>query len=123
MDHIHIQNIRAYGYTGYLPEEQILGQWFAVNVSIAFDLSGAGESDRIEDTVDYRTVIQIVKNTIENGKFALVERLATVICQELITVPGVEQVRLTLTKEAPPIPNFGGSITLELIRTAGHVSL
>ncbi|EAW34844.1 hypothetical protein L8106_18362 [Lyngbya sp. PCC 8106] len=26
MDAIHIRQIRCYGYTGYLPEEQTLGQ-------------------------------------------------------------------------------------------------
>lgn len=119
MDQIHIHNIRAYGYTGYLPEEQTLGQWFSADVLLSFDLSKAGASDHLEDTVDYRAVIQIVKDTIENSKFALVERLATVICQRLLAESGIQQVKLCLTKEAPPIPGFGGAITLELTRSVG----
>lgn len=45
-DCIHLQGIRAYGYTGVLPAEQTLGQWFEVNVSLWVDLALAGKSDR-----------------------------------------------------------------------------
>lgn len=31
MDSIHVTGIRCYGYTGLLPEEQVLGQWFEVD--------------------------------------------------------------------------------------------
>ncbi len=34
MDCIHVTGIRAYGYTGYLPEEQSLGQWFEVDLKL-----------------------------------------------------------------------------------------
>ncbi|HEY9813013.1 MAG TPA: dihydroneopterin aldolase, partial [Candidatus Sericytochromatia bacterium] len=57
MDCIHLTKIRCYGYTGFLPEEQILGQWFEVDLSLWLDLSQAGKSDAIADTLDYRSVI------------------------------------------------------------------
>ncbi len=118
MDQIHVQRIRAYGYTGFLAEEQVLGQWFTADVSLSVDLSAAGASDRIEDTLDYRTVINIVKTTIQSETFALVERLAAVICDRLLAESGVAQITLKLTKESPPIPDFGGSIQIELTRFA-----
>jgi 7,8-dihydroneopterin aldolase/epimerase/oxygenase len=116
MDQIHVQGIRAYGYTGFLPEEQVLGQWFTVDVSINVDLNRAGTSDRIEDTIDYRAVIQIVKEVIQSQTFALVEKLASVICDRVLVEMDVKQVTLKLTKEAPPIPDFGGTIMIELTR-------
>ena len=39
MDCIYLTGIRAYGYTGYLKEEQVLGQWFEVDVKLWLDLS------------------------------------------------------------------------------------
>ncbi|NEQ10994.1 MAG: dihydroneopterin aldolase, partial [Moorea sp. SIO4E2] len=54
MDCIKLSNIRCYGYTGYLPEEQTLGQWFEVDLTMWLDLSPAGESDDLSDTMDYR---------------------------------------------------------------------
>ena len=48
MDCIHVSGIRAYGYTGYLPEEQILGQWFEVNTKLWLDISTAAKTENIE---------------------------------------------------------------------------
>lgn len=124
MDTIHINDIRCYGYTGYLPEEQVLGQWFKVDLSISLDLTIAGKSDRLEDTLDYRQAIAIVKNQIQNAKFALVEKLATAIADEILKLNLVQQVRVQLSKPAAPIPDFGGNImidiTLDTPRTSGR---
>lgn len=117
MDCIHLEAIRCYGYTGYLPEEQILGQWFEVDVKLWLDLWTAGKSDAIEDTIDYRQIINTVQHLVKNSKFALVERLAAAIAQSILTVKGVEQVQVRLSKLAAPIPDFGGKITIEITRT------
>jgi dihydroneopterin aldolase len=117
MDSIQLTGIRCYGYTGYLEEEQVLGQWFEVDVTIWTDLSKAGKSDKIEDTHDYRRTIALVKNLVKNSKFALIERLADVIAEGILEQPLVEKVKVNLSKPAAPIPDFGGKITLEITRT------
>ncbi|OKH22572.1 dihydroneopterin aldolase [Hydrococcus rivularis NIES-593] len=116
MDSIQITGIRCYGYTGYLPEEQVLGQWFEVDLTLWLDLSLAGSSDRIEDTCDYRAAIAIVKDLVKNQKFALVEKLAAAIAQEILHLEKVQQVRIQLSKVAPPIPDFEGKITIDITR-------
>jgi dihydroneopterin aldolase len=117
MDAIRVRGIRAYGYTGLLPEEQVLGQWFEVDLTLWVDLAAAGNSDRIGDTVDYRAAIAIVKRLITTEKFALVERLAEAIATEILTLNLVQQIRVQLTKVAPPIPDFGGNITIDITRS------
>ncbi|AFY78480.1 MAG: dihydroneopterin aldolase [Hydrococcus sp. C42_A2020_068] len=116
MDSIQITGIRCYGYTGYLPEEQVLGQWFEVDLTLWFDLSLASSSDRIEDTCDYRAAISIVKDLVKNQKFALVEKLAAAIAQEILQLDKVRQVRVQLSKLAAPIPDFEGKITIDITR-------
>jgi 7,8-dihydroneopterin aldolase/epimerase/oxygenase len=116
MDVIQLTGIRCYGYTGYLPEEQILGQWFEVDLRMSLDLTAAGQSDRIEETLDYRSVILVVKDIIANSKFALVEKLADKIVTTVLAFDLVQQVELKLHKPGAPIPDFGGKITLELTR-------
>ncbi len=123
MDVIQLTGIRCYGYTGYLPEEQILGQWFEVDLRISLDLSSAGRSDRIEDTLDYRSVILAVKDIIATAKFALIEKLAEKIVTTVLDFDMVQQVELKLHKPGAPIPDFGGKITLELIRQKNRASL
>ncbi len=116
MDCIHLTGIRSYGYTGLLPEEQTLGQWFGVDLVLGVDLSSAGYSDRLDDTVDYRGVITQVKTLIQTSRFTLLERLAMAIADHLLANYPLAQVTVKLTKLAPPIPDFGGQITLELTR-------
>jgi 7,8-dihydroneopterin aldolase/epimerase/oxygenase len=116
MDAIHLTGIRSYGYTGYLEEERMLGQWFEVDVRISVDLATAGNSDRIEDTLDYRGVIADIKRIISTSKFALVERLADELVNTILHADRVQQVELKLHKPHAPIPDFGGKITIELTR-------
>ena len=116
MDCIHLEKIRCYGYTGYLPEEQVLGQWFEVDVTLWLDLSVAGKSDAIEDTIDYRSIISNVQQLVKTSKFALVEKLATAIAESILTVKDIEQVKVRLSKPAAPIPDFSGRISIEITR-------
>ncbi len=116
-DFLRLQQIRAYGYTGALPEEQVLGQWFTVDLAIALDLSKAGQSDLLADTLDYRQVIGRVQTLIRTARFALVERLATAIAETVLEQSSVATVTVYLTKEAPPIPDFSGQICVEITRS------
>lgn len=117
MDSIQVSGIRAYGYVGYLPEERVLGQWFEVDLTLWVDLAPAGKSDEIKDTLDYREAIAIVKEQITTAKFDLVEKLIEAIAKQLLDLEKVERVRVRLSKPAAPIPEFGGRITLEIVRS------
>ncbi|MBD2441457.1 dihydroneopterin aldolase [Nostoc sp. FACHB-110] len=118
MDCIHLTGIRCYGYTGYLPEEQVLGQWFEVDVKLWLDLSQATVTDAIADTLDYRSVISSIQNLVKNSQFALLEKLAGAIADSILQQGDrVTQVTVTVTKPAAPIPDFGGKISIELTRT------
>ena len=117
MDCIQLTGIRCYGYTGYLPEEQVLGQRFEVDLTLWLDLSLAGESDVIEDTLDYRSIITSVQQLVTTSKFALIERLATAIAELILQFDKVTQVQVKLSKPAAPIPDFSGKITIEITRS------
>jgi 7,8-dihydroneopterin aldolase/epimerase/oxygenase len=115
-DRIELSQIRAYGYTGFLPEEQVLGQWFEVDLVIDVDLAGAGATDDLTQTLDYRGAIAATKQVIQTAKFALVERLAAEIANQILAFDRVTQVRVRLHKPAAPIPDFGGEITIDITR-------
>jgi 7,8-dihydroneopterin aldolase/epimerase/oxygenase len=115
-DRIELSNIRCYGYTGFLPEEQVLGQWFEVDLVIDLDLAAAGRSDDLTHTLDYRGAIEATKAVVKNSKFLLVERLAAEIASKILGFTIVQQVRVKLHKPAAPIPDFGGKITIDITR-------
>jgi 7,8-dihydroneopterin aldolase/epimerase/oxygenase len=115
-DAIQVTGIRAFGYLGVLPEERSLGQWFEVNLTIGLDLSKAGASDRLEDTYDYRDAIKAVQTLIETTQVQLIESAAEAIAAIVLATYQVEQVKVHLTKLAPPIANFSGAISVEIMR-------
>jgi dihydroneopterin aldolase len=117
MDCIHLTGIRCYGYTGYLQEEQVLGQWFEVDLTLWLDLAPSGHSDNIADTLDYRSAIETVQQLVKTSKFALVEKLANAIADAILELAQVQQVQVRLSKLAAPIPDFGGKITIDITRT------
>ncbi|MDY6937452.1 MAG: dihydroneopterin aldolase [Cyanobacteriota bacterium] len=117
MDSIQLTGLRCYGYTGYLPEERILGQWFEVDLKLWFDLKAAGQSDRLEDTLDYRPIVSAARQVIETSKYSTIERLAQAIADAILDGGRVGRVQVRLSKTAAPIPNFGGCITVEILRS------
>jgi 7,8-dihydroneopterin aldolase/epimerase/oxygenase len=118
MDCIHLTGIRCYGYTGYLQEEQVLGQWFEVDLRLWLDISKAAQTDAIEDTIDYRSIISLVQNLVKTSKFSLIERLvSTIVDSILASSDRLTQVQVILSKPAAPIPDFGGKISIELTKT------
>ncbi|NJR64700.1 MAG: dihydroneopterin aldolase [Leptolyngbyaceae cyanobacterium CRU_2_3] len=117
LDTLNITGIRAYGYVGFLPEEQILGQWYEVDLTLWLDSSKAGKSDRLEDTYDYRVIIQSVQELIRTERFKLIETLTEAIAQIVLQPKTVEQVRVRLTKVSPPIADFSGKVSLEITRS------
>ncbi len=116
MDQIRITNIRCYGYTGFFAEEQVLGQWFQVDLTMDLNLLPSGESDDLNQTLNYCEAIEKVKNLVEGQKFALLEKLASKIAEDILSLKLVQKVRVELTKLAAPIPNFGGEITIDITR-------
>ena len=122
MDTIQISDIRAYGYTGALPEENVLGQWFRVDLTLQMDLTQAGASDVLADTHDYRGAIAAVHHLVQKRPFKLVETLASEIAKAVLqTDERLTEVAIKLTKLTPPIPNFTGSIAVEMVRDRSHL--
>jgi 7,8-dihydroneopterin aldolase/epimerase/oxygenase len=117
MDTLQISGIRAYGYTGFFPEEQTLGQWYEVDLVVWWDISKAAESDRLEEAYDYRHSVKAIQDLIHTARFKLIEKLAEAIAQ-LVLASGVEKVQVRLTKVSPPIPDFSGNVAIEIVRSA-----
>lgn len=117
-DCINISGIRAYGYIGARPEENVLGQWFEVDLTLWIDLSTACKSDSLADTHNYEDIIQQTQKIIQTEKFKLIERLADAIAtQALKNDTRLENVQVTVTKLTPPIPNFDGHVTITIVRS------
>ncbi len=123
MDKIYVNDIRAFGYSGALPEENVLGQWFRVDLVLLFDLSAAGASDVLTDTYDYSEAVQAVQHLIQHQPFNLVETIASEIAKVVLQSDDrLTQITVKLTKLTPPVPSFLGNIAIEITRDRNHLT-
>jgi 7,8-dihydroneopterin aldolase/epimerase/oxygenase len=103
MGTIVIKGLRELGIHGVLPEEQTRPQPFEVDVELTVDLSSAGESDELDDTVDYSAVAEAVSRVVTSERYALLERLATRIAEVCSVDERVQSVSVTVRKLHPPV--------------------
>jgi dihydroneopterin aldolase len=103
MDTIAIAGLRELGIHGVLPEEQARPQPFEVDVELRVDLTAAGESDRLDDTVDYSAVAEAVSRVVKSERYQLLERLATRIAEVCRADPRVKGVTVTVRKLHPAV--------------------
>lgn len=103
MDRVLITGLRESGIHGVLPEERTRTQPFEVDVELSVDVSAAGVSDALDDTVDYALVAEAVSRIVREESYQLLERLATRIAEECRRDARVAAVTVTVRKLAPPM--------------------
>ncbi len=103
MDEVTITGLRGFGYHGLFESEKKNGQEFIVDLSIRLDLSKAGQSDSLTDTVDYGAIAIRTKELIETGSFDLIERLATEIAEVLKREFEIDTIEVTVHKPTAPV--------------------
>jgi dihydroneopterin aldolase len=102
-DRIELRGLTALGVCGALPEEQDRAQPLEVDLDIEADLSPAGESDDLDETVDYGAVCELVERVITTERFRLLERLSARIAELVLSDDRVLGVTVTVRKLRPPV--------------------
>ncbi len=90
-----------YGYHGDTEAERTLGNRFHVDAEIRMDLSAAGRSDDIADTLDYSRAFAMVRTIVEDQQYSLIEAIAARVAERLLAEPGVLSVRIRVGKQPP----------------------
>ena len=93
------------GAHGVLPEEQDRAQPFEVDLDLEVDLSKAGRSDALGDTVDYGAVAEAVAGVVGGTHSDLLEHLAQRIAEAALAAgaPLASGVTVTVRKLRPPV--------------------
>lgn len=118
-DVIHLRGLEFYAYHGALPEEQVLGQRFLIDMDLFSDLSQAGSSDQVEDTIHYGEVYQVIKTCVTGERHQLLERLAEDIAQRVLGQFTCTSVRVEVHKPQAPIPGIFRDVSVEIWRQVG----
>jgi dihydroneopterin aldolase len=95
---IELAGLVVFGHHGYLEEERRLGQRFLVDLWVDVDET-ASETDRIEDTVDYRRLAGLVREVFAGPERLLLEGLAGAVADGVLAgFDAVEHVRVRVRK-------------------------
>ena len=92
---IELQGLELFGYHGVLPEEARDGQTFWFDLEL--EVGEWGANDRIEDAVDYRLVVDAVREVNEQ-RFELLEALASTVAETLIERFPAARVKVRVRK-------------------------
>ncbi|WHY86421.1 dihydroneopterin aldolase [Neobacillus novalis] len=117
MDKIYVNGMEFYGYHGVFPEENRLGQRFAVDLAVSVDLKKAGETDELEQSVNYGELYEVCKEIVEGKPYKLVEAVAERLAGSVLRgFPLVSEVTVKVIKPDPPIPGHYKSVAVEITR-------
>ena len=98
LDTVKIERLELDCIIGINPWERLTKQQITVDIEIDTDLSAAGESDAIEDTINYRTIAKTVTNEIEKSHYGLVESIGAKIADICLKDDRVFSVKVTVRK-------------------------
>lgn len=101
---IEIDGLRLLAYHGVMPQERKVGNIFEVSLSLEYPSAlQACDNDRLEDTLNYAEVVEIVKHVMAEPS-DLIEHVAGRIHSALISkYPDIKSGTITVSKLAPPI--------------------
>jgi FolB domain-containing protein len=116
MDRITIAGLTRRCIIGTKPAERRRKQRVVIDIDLQCDLSRAGRTDDLADTVNYRTIEKGVAAIADSNRNLLLESLAREVSAFCLEQPGVVAVTVTLRK--PDAPTLS-SVSITIHRRRG----
>ncbi len=114
---VEIRGLSIYTHHGVTDAEQEVGQRMEFDLTLEVPHCDAVLTDRVEDTVDYSEVCDIVALAATERSHRTLERLCQVVAERLMERFDCESVRVRAAKPEPPVPytvqEAGVEVTLE----------
>ena len=114
---ITLHNLRFHAFHGVLAQERMVGNDYELSLRLGYDVTRAICSDKVEDTLDYARVYQVVAQEMGEPS-ALLERVAGRIGERLFQkFPAITSAHIHLVKRNPPMgtDSEGAGVELYLI--------
>ena len=101
--YIRLQGMQFYAYHGVLPQENLVGANFYVDLKLKTDFTRAAETDYLEGTISYADIHAAIKE-----EMSIPSQLLEHVCQRIAhrlfhDFPSIESIDLSLYKENPPM--------------------
>ena len=112
---VELRGLSIYTHHGVSDAEQEVGQRLVIDVSFDVPDCDAVLTDRVEDTIDYAEVSDIVALAATERSYRTLERLCHVIGERLAERYGCEHVRVRAAKPEPPLPLSIEEVAVEVV--------
>jgi 7,8-dihydroneopterin aldolase/epimerase/oxygenase len=113
---IEITGLSLYTRHGVSEAERELGQRLVFDIAFDLDECDATVTDRVEDTIDYGEVCQVIALMAQQRSYKTLERLCAVIAERLASQFGADSVSVKASKPEPPIPLPLEEVSVEVWR-------
>lgn len=98
MDKVLIEGLKVEASIGIFEWEQRIRQQVVFDLELGTDTRKAAQTDRIEDTLDYKAISKRIAELTGEGHWGLVEKLAETVATCLREEFGIPWVRLSVRK-------------------------
>jgi 7,8-dihydroneopterin aldolase/epimerase/oxygenase len=100
---VALEGMEFYARHGYYPEERKIGNKYTVDLYMTLDMTHAVEHDKLEGTVNYERVYELVADVM-NTDAHLLEHLAGKLVNRILEkFPIVQTATAHVSKHNPPI--------------------
>lgn len=113
---IEINGLSLYTHHGVSAAEREVGQRLVLDLRLEVGECDATITDRVEDTIDYGEVCQVVALVAQQRSYRTLERLCTSIADRLLDQYDAETVWVKASKPEPPIPLPVEDVSVEVFR-------
>ena len=114
-DKIYIRDLSIRCIIGVNQDERTEKQDVVINVVLFTDTRKAGQTDDLDDSVDYKKVKKAILSLVESSEFLLIEKLADEIAKVCLDDSKVQKVNVTVDK--PGVLRYTRSVAVEIVRT------
>jgi dihydroneopterin aldolase len=116
---IEISGLSLYTHMGVSAAEREIGQRLLVDVRMDVGECDATVTDRIEDTVDYGEVCEVVNLVAQQRSYRTLERFCAAVADRLLERYETNAVWIKAAKPEPPIALSVSEVSVEVWRERG----
>lgn len=115
---IEISGLSLYTHMGVSAAEREIGQRLLIDIRLDIGECDATVTDRIEDTVDYGEVCDVVNLVAQQRSYRTLERFCAAVADRLLERYESHAVWVKAAKPEPPIALPVGEVSVEVWREA-----
>jgi len=114
---VEVTGLSLYTHHGVTEAEREIGQRLILDLRFDAGACDATVTDRVEDTVDYGRVCEIVALVAQQRSYKTLEALCAAVADRMLADFEASEVWVKATKPEPPIPLPVESVSVEVWRT------